>query len=213
MSDLGVGPTPEPDRATLDRVRAGVDASARDAAYVAAVDGAVMDEADPALLTRVESIEQWSEAQEGGPTSAEEPLVPPEPRWNRWLDMTGGILFVVGLLTLVVADRASAPDWLSLLALAVAGVSLVGILVSSYLARLRKKAMASARGAYVQVGSRADDEVEAAFARIPADRVVQARALALALLREGYEDGRVREPVARAAVPLIVARWTSRPSR
>lgn len=215
----GAPPGAEPDPTVLERVRDGVDAKARDGAYVGQVHRAVMAEVDPVLAVRVDSVEERAEA-DLRRLRPGVPLVSTKSRLHRWFDAAPVVLLIISVLVLIATDegRVDAPAWVATAAFATFGVSVVGILVSGYLEGGRKRAIKAALAAREGDVDRADAQLEAAelraereletlFAQVPPDRATRARSLELALLREGYESGRVSERQVRDALPIIDWHW------
>lgn len=216
VGDVGAGVTStlEPDPTLLDRVRGRISARARDGAYVAEVHRAVTAEVDPVLAVRVDSISERAEADHRRLTGDRPRLT--IPRWRGRLEhaLLAAVLVPAAVIVAIVRYDYDAPTWLT-----TAAWVLLGLLVATALgldrlekrrvARIEHDAKILAR-MYEQMEKaelRTERELETLFAQVPPSRATQARAMELALLREGYDSGRVSPQHVRDALPIIAWHW------
>jgi hypothetical protein len=216
VSGVEGGPPPgaEPDPTVLERVRSSLDAGARDAEYAGDVHRAVMAEVDPVLAVRVDAIDERAQA-EHRRIRGERPMVT-TPKWEQRLGhaLLALILVPVGVIVSVHRYEIAAPPWLVPASWAALVVIVVPLLVMDRVdkrraARLQADLSVLARlDRQTEVAElRTERELETLFARVPEDRATLARAMELALLREGYESGRVSERQVRETLPVIAWHW------
>jgi hypothetical protein len=206
--DLGPDPT------ALERVRSNVDARARDAEYAGEVHRAVMAEVDPVLAVRVDAIDERAQA-EHRRMWGERPRLT-TPKWEQRLGhaLLALILVPVGVIVSVHRYEMDAPPWLVpaswvALAVIVAALLVMDRVEKRRAARLQADLSLLARtDRQMEVAERRTErELETLFARVPPARATLARAMELALLREGYESGRVSERQVRETLPVIAWHW------